>query len=291
MIQENVHPPKNGFLLLGATVLMFIGVPILFLLSEVTGSGLFIFLGMIDMIGAILLAPGFFIVEPNEAKALVLFGKYKGTVRVDGFHWANPFYKKEKISLRANNFDTDKIKVNDKNGNPIKISAVIVWRVADTAKALYQVNNYREFVHTQSESALRTMAGRYAYDSFGEDQDEVTLREEADVVNEELESEIAKRLEEAGIEVMEARINHLAYSEEIASAMLQRQQASAVVAARREIVDGAVGMVEMALEKLNEKQLVELDEERKAAMVSNLMVVLVGDQPATPVLNTGTLHN
>lgn len=290
MIQEIVHPPKNGFLMLGVNIVLFIAVPILFLLGE-SVSGFFIALGMLDMLAAIFILPGYFIVEPNEAKALVLFGKYKGTVRVDGFHWANPFYKKEKISLRAHNFDTEKIKVNDKNGNPIKISAVIVWRVSDTAKALYAVNNYREFVHTQSESALRTMAGRYAYDSFGEDQTEVTLREEADVVNEELESEIAKRLEEAGIEVMEARINHLAYAEEIASAMLQRQQASAVVAARREIVDGAVGMVEMALEKLNEKQMVTLDEERKAAMVSNLLVVLVGDQQATPVVNTGTLHN
>lgn len=290
MIQERVHPPKNGFLILAVNIIFFIGVVIFFILGEVASS-VFIFLAFLTLVGAVFLTPGYFIVDPNEAKALVLFGKYKGTVRVDGFHWAMPFYKKEKISLRAHNFDTEKIKVNDKNGNPIIISAVIVWRVQDTAKALYAVNNYGEFVHTQSESALRTMAGRYAYDSFGENAEEVTLREEADVVNKQLEAEIAARLQEAGVEVMEARINHLAYAEEIASAMLQRQQASAVVAARREIVEGAVGMVEMALERLSEKKLVELDEERKAAMVSNLLVVLVGDQQATPVVNTGTLHN
>lgn len=291
MTVEAVHKAKNGFLMLGTQLVLFILMMFFFILSD-TGSAFFAFLGIVSLLIFIFISPGYFIIQPNEAKALVLFGRYKATVREDGFHWANPFYRKEGISLRARNFDTEKIKVNDKNGNPIIISAVIVWKVEDTAKSLYAVDNYVHFVHTQSESALRSMAGKYAYDNFEEgDEEAVTLREEAEIVNEKLEAELSARLAEAGVTIVEARINHLAYAQEIASAMLQRQQASAIVAARREIVNGAVGMVEMALEKLAEKQLVELDEEKKAAMVSNLMVVLVGDQPANPVVNTGTLHS
>ncbi len=238
-----------------------------------------------------LISRGYFVVEPNGSKSVVLFGKYKGTVKEDGWHWANPFFKRIGVSLRACNLNSDKIKVNDKNGNPIIISTVVVWKVADTAKALFAVDNYQHYVDSQSEAAVRSLAGRYPYDNFEDPKGNVTLRNETEIVNEALVEELSKRLERAGIQILEARINHLAYAEEIASAMLRRQQASAVVAARRKIVEGAVGMVEMALDKISERKIVELDQERKAAMVSNLLVVLTGDQTVSPVVNTGTLHN
>ena len=234
---------------------------------------------------------GFFIVNPNESTVLVLFGTYKGTVKDYGFYWANPFLTKTKVSLRARNQNSDKLKVNDAVGNPIEIGAVLVWQVEDTFKAVFGVDNYARYVEIQSEAAVRTLAGAYSYDNFDDGHAEVTLRGNAQLVNDALETQLKDRLELAGISIIEARISHLAYAPEIAGAMLQRQQAAAVVAARHKIVEGAVGMVEMALEKLNERDIVHLDEERKAAMVSNLLVVLCSDRAAQPVMNTGTLYH
>ena len=234
---------------------------------------------------------GFVIINPNEANVLVLFGTYKGTVKESGFHWVNPFYKRKNISLRARNLNGDSLKVNDKIGNPVEIAAVIVWQVEDTAKAVFEVDNYINYVNIQSEAAVRHLAGICPYDNFEEEHADITLRGGAEKVNVLLENELNERLAPAGIKVMEARISHLAYAQEIAGAMLRRQQATAVVAARRQIVEGAVGMVEMALAKLSEREIVHLDEERNAAMVSNLLVVLCGDKEVSPVVNTGTLHH
>lgn len=238
-----------------------------------------------------LLAVGFFIINPNESMVLTLFGVYKGTVRANGFLWVNPFMRKKRITLRARNFDLEPIKVNDLIGNPIMIGAVVVWRVKETYKAAFEVNNYEEFVHIQSESALRELAGSYPYDEFEDESAPLSLRSGGEQVNDRLEEALAGRLAIAGIEVLEARISHLAYASEIAGAMLQRQQATAIVAARKKIVEGAVGMVEMALDELGSKQIVELDDERKAAMVSNLMVVLCSDRAVSPVVNAGTLNH
>jgi regulator of protease activity HflC (stomatin/prohibitin superfamily) len=238
----------------------------------------------------ILMLFGFFALRPNEARVLILFGAYKGTVRNSGFHWVNPFYSRGcRMSLRAYNFNSDKIKVNDKRGNPIEIAAVVVWRVQDTAQACFDVDNYEHYVAVQSESAVRHLASGYAYDD-GE-QDELTLRGGSDAVSVALREELHQRLEKAGVHVEEARITHLAYAPEIAQAMLRRQQAEAVIAARQKIVHGAVSMVDMALKELAEKHVVNLDEERKAAMVSNLLVVLCGEAEVHPVVNTGTLYN
>jgi regulator of protease activity HflC (stomatin/prohibitin superfamily) len=240
----------------------------------------------------IFITTGFFINNPNESKVLILFGEYKGTVKDYGFFWANPFLIKKNVSLRARNLNGATLKVNDKLGNPIDIAAVIVWQVKDTAKATLEVDDYQQFVIIQSEAAVRHLANSFPYDTFDEDHEpELTLRAGAEKVNELLELELNERLARAGIFVLEARISHLAYASEIAGAMLQRQQAIAVVAARRQIVEGAVGMVEMALERLSQKQIVNLDEERKAAMVSNLLVVLCGEKAVHPVLNAGTLHH
>ena len=236
--------------------------------------------------------PGFFIINPNQSVVLILFGDYRGTVKDNGFHWVNPFMVKKKVSLRAHNFDNNPIKVNDLLGNPIMIGAVVVWRVRDTYKAAFDVNEYREFVGIQSEAALRKMAGTYPYDDINDEYDcDITLRDGGAEVNRKLEGALANRLQIAGIEVLEARISHLAYAQEIAGAMLQRQQAIAIVAARKKIVEGAVGMVEMALAELKKNNIIELDEEKKAAMVSNLMVVLCSDKNATPVVNAGTLNH
>ncbi len=232
---------------------------------------------------------GLFIVHPNEAKALVLFGTYKGTVRADGFWWANPFFTKQAISLRVRNFETAKLKVNDNHSNPIEIAAIVVWKVVDSAEALFEVDSYERYVEVQSESALRGVAVQYAYDSHTVG--EMSLSQNTDEVSQTLEAALVDRFKKAGVEVVEARISHLAYSPEIASAMLQRQQASAIISARAKIVEGAVGMVEMALAMLSEKQIVTLDNERKAAMVSNLLVVLCSDQQTQPVVNTGSLYN
>lgn len=232
---------------------------------------------------------GFFTVAPNEGKVLQFFGKYVGTVRDAGPRWANPFYSKTGVSLRVRNFESSKLKVNDLDGNPIEIAAVVVWQVVDTAEALFQVNDYEDFVHIQSESALRTMATSYPYDSH--DTGALSLRSHGSEISDHLQKEIQDRLASAGMKVIEARITHLAFAPEIAQAMLQRQQASAIIAARTRIVEGAVSMVEMALDQLKSRGVVQLDEERKAAMVSNLLVVLCGERGTQPIVNTGTLYN
>ena len=247
--------------------------------------------GGLWLLGAVLtmvLLGGLFVVNPNEAKVLQLFGAYKGTAKNAGLRWANPFYSARKVSMRVRNFETTKLKVNDKRGNPIEIAAVVVWRVVDSAEALFQVDNFEDYVRVQSESAVRNLASSYPYDAHGDG--EVDLVSHSAEVSGRLRHEIQERLAQAGVEVQEARISHLAYAQEIAAAMLQRQQASAVVAARQKIVEGAVGMVEMALDQLALKNVVELDVEQRAAMVSNLLVVLCSDRHTQPVVNTGTLH-
>ncbi|MDX1556128.1 MAG: SPFH domain-containing protein [Xanthomonadales bacterium] len=231
---------------------------------------------------------GFFMVNPNEAKVLQLFGTYVGSVRQTGLRWANPFFSKHAVSLRIRNFESDKMKVNDSSGNPVDIAAVVVWKVVDSAEALFEVDDYESFVHIQSEAALRNLATSYPYEPHSEG--EVSLRSDPQAIAEQLRREVQDRLDRAGVEVVDARITHLAYAQEIASAMLRRQQAQAIVAARRQIVDGAVGMVDMALRDLVALNVVELDEERKANMVSNLLVVLCGEENARPVLNTGSLY-
>lgn len=241
--------------------------------------------------GAFFVAPGFIAIEPNSSRVMTLFGNYIGTIKDSGFFYTNPFYTKKKISLRAVTLDVPTIKVNDKQGNPIMIGAVVTYRVNDTYKVAFAVENYPEFVKIQSETAMRKLAGMYSYDNWEDGSATITLRSSFDEVNHQLAHEIGERLQIAGIEIIEARINNLAYATEIAQAMLQRQQATAIVAARSTIVEGAVGMVEMALAQLSSKNIIELDDEKKAAMVSNLLVVLCGDRNAQPVVNTGTLHN
>lgn len=248
----------------------------------------FIGLAVLLFLTGILGLCGLFTVQPNQARVLQLFGDYRGSAKTPGLRWANPFFTKTAISLRTRNFETGKLKVNDSNGNPIEIGAVVVWRVVDTAEALFNVDDYQDYVHVQSESALRSLATGYAYDAHETDQ--VSLSGNTAAVSQQLRTEVHERLEKAGVEVIEARISHLAYSPEIAAAMLQRQQASAVVAARQKIVEGAVGMVETALEMLSAKKVITLDEERRATMVSNLLVVLCGDRHAQPVINAGSLY-
>lgn len=259
------------------------------------GLAIFIFsqkniLGLIPILIAIIHIVGFMVVNPNKSAVLVLFGDYKGTVLKNGFHWVNPFYSKRKISLRARNLDSKPIKVNDQLGNPIMIGVVLVWKVRDTYKAAFDVNDFEEFVIIQSETAIRKLASAYPYDTFDDDESEMSLRSGLEDINHQLDTEMQERLNIAGIEVIEARISHLAYSSEIAGAMLQRQQATAIVAARIKIVEGAVGMVEMALEQLSDKDILELDHEKRATMVSNLMVVLCGDKNVQPVVNAGSLY-
>lgn len=239
---------------------------------------------------SLFLMKGLIIVQPNHSRVLNLFGTYTGTVKENGWYFVNPFYTTQNISLRAQNLESSKLKVNDKMGNPIEIAAVVVWQVGDTYKAAYEVVDYKAYVHTQSEAAIRHLAYSLPYDNLEDEHAAITLREGGDRVNEILEQELLERLSPAGIIIREARISHLAYAPEIAGAMLQRQQATAIVAARTKIVEGAVGMVEMALEMLSHKDIVHLDEEKKAAMVSNLMVVLCGERGAQPILNTGTLY-
>jgi regulator of protease activity HflC (stomatin/prohibitin superfamily) len=234
------------------------------------------------------LLTGLKIVNPNEARVLQLFGKYVGTVKMQGLQWVSPFYTAKKISVRVRNFESDRLKVNDLDGNPIEIAAVVVWKVVDTAEASFQVDNYEDYVHVQSEAALRNLATRYPYDSH--EDDKKSLRGSTMEIAEHLKKEVQERLDKAGVDVIEARISHLAYAPEIAQAMLQRQQASAIIAARQKIVEGAVGMVEMALEHLSRQGIVQLDEERKASMVSNLLVVLCSERATQPVLNTGSLY-
>jgi ABC-type dipeptide/oligopeptide/nickel transport system ATPase component len=237
---------------------------------------------------AALMYPGLFIINPNEGKVLQLFGAYKGTVRQEGLRWANPLYTKKRVSLRIRNFESAKLKVNDNEGNPIEIAAVVVWRVVDTAEAVFEVHDYESYLHVQTESAVRNLASSYTYDTH--DEERVSLRGHTSAVAEHLKREIQERLSKAGIEVTEARITHLAYAPEIAGAMLQRQQAGAIIAARSRIVEGAVGMVQMALDMLSQRAIVHLDDERKAAMVSNLLVVLCGERGTQPVVNAGTIY-
>jgi regulator of protease activity HflC (stomatin/prohibitin superfamily) len=237
-----------------------------------------------------LIGIGFTVINPNEAVVITLFGAYKGSIRTNGFFWTNPFFVKKKISLRARNFISETIKVNDKVGNPVMIGMVLVWKVSDTFKSTFEVDAYEKFVVVQSEAALRKLAGLYPYDNFEDEAATITLRVSGDEVNAKLEDEIKERLAIAGIEVVESRINHLAYAAEIASSMLRRQQATAIIAARSKIVEGAVGMVEAALDNLSKRKIVELDDERKAAMVSNLLVVLCSEESARPVINAGTLN-
>ena len=247
-------------------------------------------LSVIFIMCAVFTSIGLTVINPNESSVLVLFGDYKGTIKKNGFFWVNPFFVKKKITLRARNLNREPIKVNDKLGNPIMIGCVLVWRVRDTFKAAFEVDDYAHFVDIQSESATRKLAGHYAYDNFDDEQKEITLRAGGEEVHQALERELSERLSMAGIEVLEARISYLAYASEIAGAMLRRQQATAVVAARTKIVEGAVSMVELALNALSKKQIIDLDEDKKASMVSNLMVVLCSDKDTTPVVNTGTLH-
>lgn len=285
MESEKIINPPSGFTSFA-----------LFLMSLAIAAVLFVYHQV--LLGAVILVadfvfvlPGLVIVNPNESKVLTFFGKYVGTVKKDGFFWVNPFTAKKKVSLRAFNLNGQQLKVNDSIGNPIEIAAVIVWQVRDTASAVFAVENYIQYVNIQSEAAVRHLANSFPYDNLEDETANITLRGGAEQVSLLLEKELNERLSRAGIEVLEARISHLAYAPEIAHSMLQVQQASAIIAARRLIVEGAVGMVEMALQKLSEKNIVELDEERKAAMVSNLLVVLCGDKAVNPVVNTGTLYH
>jgi regulator of protease activity HflC (stomatin/prohibitin superfamily) len=286
MTQEKIIVPANGYLMLFVFLILFFGC-ISLAFTFKTGwpiSG---------VLASLILALGFLMVQPNGSRVLLLFGKYVGTVKQNGFYWVNPFYTKKKISLRASNFDSERLKVNDKLGNPIMISAILVWRVNNTYKAAFDVDNYENFVRVQTDAAVRKLASMYPYDNFADEglDEDITLRSSVNEVSKSLEKEIDERLSIAGIEVLEARIGYLAYAQEIANAMLKRQQATAIVAARHKIVEGAVSMVEMAIDQLSKKEVVHLDEERKAAMVSNLMVVLCGDKDAAPVVNTGTLNH
>ncbi|TDK49978.1 SPFH domain-containing protein [Algoriphagus formosus] len=280
---EKITKPITGYLIILIDLLM-IPAAVFSFLNEMPIPG------VICIFLLILIIPGFFIVEPNKSMVLLLFGEYKGTVKANGFFWVNPFMTKKKISLRVRNFENKPLKVNDKIGNPVMVGTIVVWQVEDTFKATFDVEDYENFVHLQSDAAVRKMAGLYPYDNFEDEDAEITLRSGVEEVNQSLEEEISERLHHAGIKVIEARISHLAYASEIASAMLQRQQATAIVAARQKIVEGAVGMVEMALEDLKVKDIIEFDEEKKATMVSNLMVVLCSDKSASPVLNVGTLN-
>lgn len=279
----------SGWMGLLVNLALFIAVPILIVTGANNHQSALIMGAVVALLVAVTMACGFFTLQPNEGAVLVLFGAYKGTVRDSGFFITNPFNKRIRISLRTRNFNSDKIKVNEKRGNPIEIAAVVVWRVQDTAQACFDVDSYENYVRVQSESAVRHVASSYAYDD-GEP-DEITLRGGSDDVSAALTRELQVRLAKAGVHVEEARLTHLAYAPEIAQAMLRRQQAEAVIAARQKIVHGAVSMVEMALNELSAKKVVHLDEERKAAMVSNLLVVLCGEGEAHPVINTGTLYN
>jgi regulator of protease activity HflC (stomatin/prohibitin superfamily) len=288
MLQEKVrHAPHGILALLGLLVLLagsFGGVA--YGIQE--KSTLLVVGSILAAMGTIVSLAGFFVVNPNEARVLQFFGSYVGTVKDAGLRWACPFYSKRTISLRVNNFESQKLKVNDHSGNPIEIAAVVVWKVADTAEACFHVEHYTNFVHVQSESALRNLASRYPYDAHGVG--DLSLRSNTDEIAEKLKVEIQSRLTQAGVQVLESRISHLAYAPEIAGAMLRRQQAAAVVAARQKIVEGAVGMVEMALKALAAQNIVELDADKKATMVSNLLVVLCGERDTSPVVNVGTLH-
>lgn len=288
MIQEIERKTVSGFLALPVLLVLTFTLPYFLYLAIEAVSAVAIVVVSIALLAVFIGWFGLFVVNPNEGKVLQLFGKYVGTVRRPGLWYANPFFSKTEVSTRVRNFETGKLKVNDKDSNPIEIAAVVVWRVVDTAEALFEVDDYNEYVQVQSEAALRGLATNYPYDAHEEGQ--LSLSGNAIEISEKLMTEIQERLNKAGVEVVEARISHLAYAPEIASAMLQRQQASAIIAARQKIVEGAVTMVEMALEDLSKREVVELDEERKAQMVSNLLVVLCADRNPQPIVNTGTLY-
>ncbi|MDD2306265.1 MAG: SPFH domain-containing protein [Prolixibacteraceae bacterium] len=280
---EKSFTARSGYFVLAIEALLLV-------LAVVSIVNSVIVVGALLIVFFLFIAPGFMAVDPNQCYVLILFGEYKGTLKDNGFFWVNPFFVKKKFSLRARNFNSEPIKVNDKLGNPIMIGLVLVWKVEETYRAAFGVDEYEHFVVVQSEAALRKLAGLYPYDNIEDDHAKITLRDGGEEVNHELENEIRERLDIAGIHVIEARINYIAYAQEIAQAMLKRQQATAIVAARFKIVEGAVSMVEMALDELSKREIVTLDEDKKATMVSNLLVVLCGDKEATPVVNTGTLY-
>lgn len=280
--------PISGFLALLVSLVLIVLSILLFFNGK--SEPLMVASGFIVFFTALFIIKGLMIINPNHSRVLNFFGKYVGTVKNNGLFFVNPFYATIKVSLRAQNLQGQSLKVNDKMGNPIEIGAVIVWKVGDTYKAVYEVDDYKDYVSKQSEAAVRHLAVSFAYDNLEDEKAEITLRDGGDKVNQILEKELTERLSPAGIIIQEARISHLAYAQEIAGAMLQRQQATAIVAARFKIVEGAVGMVDLALKKLSQENIVDLDDERKAAMVSNLMVVLCGEKAATPILNTGTLY-
>jgi regulator of protease activity HflC (stomatin/prohibitin superfamily) len=287
---EKIKSPISGYLALVTFLLLLIASVFIVILAIRTKSGWLGALAFLSFTINMFLMAGIIVVSPNHSRVLTFFGKYVGTVKENGLFFVNPLFTKQKLSLRAQNLEGQTLKVNDKMGNPIKIGAVCVWQVKDTFKAVFDVDNYAQYVKIQSEAAIRHLGTTCAYDHMEDEKAAITLRDGGEKVNELLEQELNERLAPAGIAVREARISHLAYAPEIAGAMLQRQQATAIVAARTKIVEGAVGMVELALEQLSKKEIVVLDEEKKAAMVSNLMVVLCGEKAATPVLNTGTLY-
>jgi regulator of protease activity HflC (stomatin/prohibitin superfamily) len=283
MKTEKTIGKVNGYLMFVVMILAIAASILSFITENIVP-------GIITMVIFIFIIPGFFVINPNSSRVMLLFGAYKGTLKENGFFWVNPFYNKNDISLKARNFESERIKVNDKLGNPIMISAILVWKVEDTFKSMFEVDNYENFVKIQTDSAVRKLASSYPYDQFEDAHASITLSSSFLEVNKSLEEEISERLKLAGITVIEARIGYLAYSPEIAQVMLKRQQATAIIAARSKIVEGAVGMVEMALNLLSSKELVKLDEEKKATMVSNLLIVLCGDKDIAPVINTGTLN-
>ncbi|MBN2370669.1 MAG: SPFH domain-containing protein [Vicinamibacteria bacterium] len=288
MLRERVIKGYSGWLMLGVIGAAIIGSIAMLVRAIRAEDAATILLWTVAIVVAAGCLHGLAVVNPNQAKVVQLFGVYKGSIKEQGFFWVNPLTLRRRVSLRVRNFETTKLKVNDRDGNPIEIAAVVVWRVIETAEAIFHVDDYEQFVHVQSEAAVRNLATSYSYDAHEEGR--ISLRSSATEINHRLREEIQERLSRAGVEVIEARISHLAYAPEIASAMLRRQQASAIIAARQKIVEGAVSMVEMALDQLNSKQIVKLDEERKASMVSNLLVVLCSDRDAQPVVNTGTLY-
>jgi regulator of protease activity HflC (stomatin/prohibitin superfamily) len=287
---EKVLKPMSGYLALIICLVLFVAA-VYFFISGVDRSIPFVVLSVLCFLLFCFFMKGLMIIQPNHSRVLNFFGKYVGSVKDNGLFFINPLYSSQKISLRSENLQGQTLKVNDKMGNPIEIAVVMVWKVGDTYKAAFDVERYSDFVKMQSEAAVRHLAMSFPYDNLEDDHAPITLREGGDKINSILEQELTDRLSKAGIIIQEARISHLAYASEIAGAMLQRQQATAIVAARTKIVEGAVGMVELALNKLSEKNIVELDDERKAAMVSNLMVVLCGEKAATPIVNAGTLYN
>ncbi len=299
-MKEKINQPIGGFMFIFLLIVVITasGIFIAFdaqnsfaTLKNLSENPVMVLLAIIAFLFILFIPSGFLIINPNDAAVLTFFGSYRGTAKDNGLFWINPFMSVKRISLRARNFDSEILKVNDKLGNPIMIGVILVWRVKDTYKALFDVDDYENFIIIQSEAAVRNLAGVYPYDNFEENDKEITLRSGLIEVSQTLENELRERLEIAGLEVIEARISHLAYAPEIANAMLRRQQATAIVAARHKIVEGAVSMVEMALSELSKKEIINLDEDKKASMVSNLMVVLCSDKDASPVVNTGTLHH